>query len=138
MRQCRLPYKDVEPYTDDEVSAMLTVCERDIQRAYRFLGVRNNAIISVFIDTGLRLAELAGMKLSDLDPQLRQVRVLGKGVRFRVVPINGESRKALKLYLTRARRPGGDEVWQTDDGQPGSSTSAAPWTSTARFPPWTG
>jgi integrase len=46
----RLPpanYKDVEPYTDDEVNAMLGLCEHDIQYAYRYLGIRNKAIISV-------------------------------------------------------------------------------------------
>ena len=81
-RRLRLPnpqYRDIEPYTDDEVNAMLATCEGDIQRGHRYLGVRNKAIISVFVDTGLRLSELAGMKLSELDPQLQQVRVLGKG-----------------------------------------------------------
>ncbi len=117
----RLPspqYHDVEPYTDAEVSAMLAVCERDIQRGNRYLGVRNKAIISVFIDTGLRLQELTDMKLSELDPQLQQVRVLGKGSKFRVVPINGQAKRALKLYLTQFRMPGDDAVWVTDNGQP--------------------
>jgi len=117
----RLPspqYNDVEPYTDDEVSAMLATCECDIQRGNRYLGVRNKAIISVFVDTGLRLQELTDMKLSDLDPQLQQVRVLGKGSKFRVVPINGEAKRALKLYLTQLRPPGGDAVWVTDYGTP--------------------
>jgi site-specific recombinase XerD len=111
-------YKDVEPYTDDEISALLAVCERDIQRGNRYLGVRNKAIISVFVDTGLRLSELADMKLSELDPHLQQCRVLGKGSKFRVVPLNGQARKALKLYLTQFRPPGGDAVWLTDDGEP--------------------
>ncbi len=117
----RLPspnYKDIEPYTDDEVNALLAACEQDIQRGNRYLGVRNKAIISVFIDTGLRLTELAEMKLSELDPQLQQARVLGKGAKFRVVPVSGQAKKALKLYLTQYRKEGGDEVWLTDDGQP--------------------
>ncbi len=117
MRLPRPQYNEVEPYSDEEVSAMLTVCEHDIQYGYRYLGIRNKAIISVFIDTGLRLSELAGMKLSELDPNLQQVRVMGKGSKLRVVPINGEARKALKRYLSQARQPGGDEVWLTDDGQ---------------------
>ena len=117
----RLPspqYKDVEPYTDDEVNALLATCERDIQRGNRYLGVRNKAIVSVFIDTGLRLTELSDMKLSELDPQLQQVRVLGKGNKWRTVPINGQAKKALRLYLTQYRPPGGDAVWLTDDGTP--------------------
>ena len=121
MGHLRLPrpqYKDVAPYTDEEVRAMLDVCEHDIKYSYRLLGVRNKAIISVFVDTGLRLRELTGMILSDLDPRLNQVRVLGKGAKFRVVPLSGEARKALKLYLTQYRQPGGNGVWQTDSGQP--------------------
>jgi len=119
----RLPspqYKDVEPYTDEEVGAMLAACERDIQRGNRYLGARNKAIVSVFIDTGLRLTELAEMKLSELDPQLQQVRVLGKGNKWRAVPINGEAKKALRLYLTQYRpsQVKDDAVWLTDDGTP--------------------
>ena len=58
------------------------------------------------------------MKLSELDPQLQQVRVLGKGAKLRVVPLNGEARKALKIYLTQYRPGGGDAVWLTEDGSP--------------------
>jgi site-specific recombinase XerD len=119
----RLPnpqYKDIEPYTDEEVGAMLAACEGDIQRGNRYLGARNKAIVSVFIDTGLRLTELAEMKLSELDPQLQQVRVLGKGNKWRAVPINGEAKKALRLYLTQYRFTAvkDDAVWLTDDGTP--------------------
>jgi len=116
----RLPqphYREVAPYTDEEVSAMLRVCEHDIQHGYRYLGLRNRAIISVFTDTGLRLSELAGMRLSELAPNLQQVRVMGKGARLRIVPLSGEARKALKAYLA-AREPGGDSVWLTDYGEP--------------------
>lgn len=121
----RLPppnYKDIEPYTDAEVGAMRAACERDIQRGNRYRGVRNQAIIAIFIDTGLRRSEVADMKLSELDPQLQQVRVLGKGAKLRVVPINGQARKALRLYLTQYRPPQADgkddAVWLAEDGQP--------------------
>lgn len=122
----RLPspqYRDIEPYSDDEINAMLRRAEHDIQYGCRYLGVRNKAIIGIFVDTGLRLGELAEMKLSDLDPQLQQVRVLGKGSKFRVVPLNGEARKSLKLYLNQYRRPGGDALWLTDEGTPMSGHS---------------
>jgi len=117
MRLPRHQVREVEPYSDEEVKAMLDVCEYDIQRRYRYLGVRNKAIISMFIDTGLRLSELTVMGLSQLDPNLHQIRVRGKGAKLRVVPLNGEARKALKRYLTQARPPGGDEVWKTEDGE---------------------
>ncbi|MDP2323162.1 MAG: tyrosine-type recombinase/integrase, partial [Gammaproteobacteria bacterium] len=116
----RLPpasYKEIEPYSDDELKAMLAALEHEIKYGQRYLGLRNKAIIAVFIDTGLRLTELTEMKLSEMDPQLRLVRVLGKGAKMRLVPLNGEARKILKAYLTQYRPAGGDRVWLTDDGE---------------------
>ncbi len=110
-------YKEVEPYSDDEVRAILGVCDEDARFRYIYLGVRNKAVISLFIATGLRLEELSRIKLSDIDSHLQELRVLGKGNKFRIVPIDGEARKALKHYL-QMRPPGGDELWKTDDGQP--------------------
>jgi len=115
-------YKEVEPYSDDEVYAMLGICDEDVRFRYPYLGIRNKAIISLFIATGLRVEELSRIKLSDIDPHLQEVRVLGKGSKFRVVPVNGEARKTLKRYL-QVRPDGGDELWKTDDGQPMSMHS---------------
>ena len=106
--------KEVEPYTDKDVYALLQLCEDDA-RFHRYIGIRNKAIISLFIATGLRLSELAGIRLSELDPGLKQVRVMGKGAKMRVVPIGGEARKALKHYL-EIRPRSGDELWKNDDG----------------------
>lgn len=110
-------YKEVEPYSDDEVKALLELCDADAALRYRFLGIRNKAIISLFVATGLRLEELAGIRLSQFDPRFEQVRVMGKGAKMRVVPVGGEAKRALKRYL-QVRPPGGDELWKTDDGEP--------------------
>lgn len=115
-------YRDVEPYTNDEVLAFLEVCLEDAKTGCRYLGIRNKAIISLFVATGLRLEELSRINLSDFDPRFQQVRIRGKGAKSRVVPINGEARKALRSYL-QARQDGYDELWQTDDGQPMSMYS---------------
>ena len=117
-------YREVEPYSDDEVVAMLEVCSNDARFRYRYLGTRNLAIISLFVATGLRLEELSQMRLSQFDPRLQQVQVVGKGAKMRVVPVDGEARKALKRYL-ELREPGGDQLWKTDDGQPMSKYSVA-------------
>ena len=93
-------YRQIEPYSNQEVKAMLDTCEQDILNHYRYLGIRNQAIISLFIDTGLRLSELAGIKLSDLDPNLHQLRVRGKGAKLRVVPLNGRARPEKHLRDT--------------------------------------
>lgn len=110
-------YKDVEPYSDDEVYAILELCAHDERFRYRYLGIRNRAIICLFVATGLRLNELTQIKLADLDPKLQQLRVMGKGAKMRVVPINGEARRSLKHYL-EIRPKGETALWKTDDGQP--------------------
>ena len=109
-------YKEVEPYTDEEVRAFLEVCEQDAKTGYRYLGVRNKAIISLFVATGLRLEELSGINLSDFDARLQEVQVMGKGGKARVVPINGEAKKSLRRYL-EVRRGGDEELWKTADGE---------------------
>jgi len=108
--------KGVKPYSDEEVQTMLNVCEDEARFSHRYLGLRNKAIISLFVATGLRLTELSGITLSDLDPRLQQIRVMGKGAKMRVVPIDGEVRKSLKHYLEIRPRQSGDELWKTDDG----------------------
>ena len=108
-------YKDVRPYTDQEVYAIFQLCEEDARFHCQYIGLRNRAIISLFVATGLRLSELAGIRLSELDPGLKQVRVMGKGAKLRVLPIGGESRKALKRYL-EVRPGGGDQLWKGADG----------------------
>lgn len=115
-------YKEIEPYSDDEVGAMLDLCEQDARYRYRYLGTRNQAIISLFVATGLRLEELCGIELSHFDPGMQQISVLGKGAKRRTVPLSTEARKALKRYL-QLREPGGEALWKTDDGQPMSMHS---------------
>ncbi len=113
----RPQYREIEPYSDDDVRAMLEVTEADIRIGFRYLGLRNKAIISLFVATGLRVEELAGISMSRLDPRLQQLAVTGKGQKGRVVPVNGEARKALRAYLA-VRPAGGDELWKTADGSP--------------------
>ena len=109
-------YQQVEPYTDGEVLAMLEACEDEYRFHSRFLGSRNKAIIAVFCDTGLRLSELVGVKLTDLHSTLKQVRVVGKGLKTRVVPLQAQSMKALKRYLTYRREEGSDWLWLSEEG----------------------
>jgi len=106
-------YRQVEPYSDQEVLAMLDATEEKS----KFLSSRNRAIIAIFADTGLRLSELAGIKLSDLHSTLNQVRVLGKGAKMRTVPLQGESMRALNRYLNYRPRDGSDWLWLSDMGE---------------------
>ena len=63
------------------------------------LGVRDKAIMELFYSSGLRLAELLGLDLTDLDLRDRTVRVMGKGRKARIVPVGRQAAAALTRWL---------------------------------------
>ncbi len=67
------------------------------------LGRRDRAILELFYASGLRLRELVGLDLEDVHLNARQVRVLGKGGKERIVPFNTSAAQAIKACL--ADRP---------------------------------
>ena len=74
------------------------------------LGVRDKAIMELFYSSGLRLAELLGLDLPDLDLRDRTVRVLGKGRKVRIVPVGRVAAEALAKWLgERAALAAADE-----------------------------
>ncbi|TAK00615.1 MAG: hypothetical protein EPO36_08195 [Chloroflexota bacterium] len=65
---------------------------------------RDLALVLMMIDTGIRLSELAALRVGDVDLIEGRCRVMGKGSRERVVPIGRRTRKALRAW-TSFRRP---------------------------------
>ena len=63
------------------------------------LGIRDKAIMELFYSSGLRLAELLGLTLDRLDLRSREVRVLGKGNKERIVPVGREAAVAIERWL---------------------------------------
>jgi integrase/recombinase XerC len=63
------------------------------------LSVRDKAIMELFYSSGLRLAELVGLNLGDVDRGDRTVRVLGKGRKTRVVPVGKHALDAIARWL---------------------------------------
>jgi len=61
---------------------------------------RDFAILTLFLNCGMRLSELAGISLRDLDHDMRSLRVIGKGSKERIVYLNDACRAALGDYLT--------------------------------------
>lgn len=67
------------------------------------LGMRDRAILETLYATGLRVSELTGLNVEDLDLTGGVVRCLGKGGRERIVPIGSICARYVGLYLDRAR-----------------------------------
>ena len=86
--------------TDEQLSDLFRACEGS-----GFDERRDLAIIRLMFDSGLRLSELAGLRVEDIDIRERMVYVArGKGGRPRVVPFGVKTAKAIDRYL-RTRRP---------------------------------
>jgi integrase/recombinase XerC len=65
----------------------------------RPLGRRDRAILELFYASGLRLSELVGLDVEDLNLSSRTVRVMGKGRKERLVPFNRSTETALRAWL---------------------------------------
>ncbi len=63
------------------------------------LGARDRAILELFYASGLRLSELVGLDLDDLNLSSRMVRVLGKGRKERIIPFNRTTTDAVRAWL---------------------------------------
>ncbi len=82
----------------DESLSLLEAVKSDTLSATR---TRDYCIITLFLNCGMRLSELAGIKLTDLDPNLRSLRVVGKGSKERIIYLNDACKMALGEYLTQ-------------------------------------
>jgi integrase/recombinase XerC len=66
-------------------------------------GVRDRAILELLYGTGIRLGELIGLTLANLDLKGRTIKVRGKGSKDRIVPMGAKALEALLLYLGARR-----------------------------------
>jgi integrase/recombinase XerC len=91
------------PKRDQKIPAHLSVEEMnrllDTPDRATPLGRRDQAILELFYASGLRLSELVGLDLDDLNLSSRVVRVLGKGRKERLVPLNQSAADAIRAYL---------------------------------------
>ncbi len=65
--------------------------------------VRDYSIITMFLNTGMRLSELVGLNLQSFDSELRFVKVVGKGNKERIIYLNQAAKSAAKSYLKEVR-----------------------------------
>ncbi|WP_428100465.1 tyrosine recombinase XerC [Candidatus Rariloculus sp.] len=88
----------------DQVASLLEI------KADDDLAIRDRAMLELFYSCGLRLAELIGVNVADVDAADRTVRVTGKGAKSRVVPVGRLALEAISRWLrVRATLVKGDE-----------------------------
>ena len=73
-------------------------------------GLRDSSILELFYSTGMRLSELANLKLSSIDFDRELIRVWGKGDKERIIPVGEEALTALKDYLNKRNETKDSEV----------------------------
>ena len=94
----KLPMSLPHPLTVDEVKRLLETPDEATPA-----GQRDRAILELLYGSGLRVSELTGLDVDDLDLEAGSVRVLGKGSKEREVPVGRYGRDAVETYLVRAR-----------------------------------
>jgi site-specific recombinase XerD len=113
MRPPQVPDQPVPVVSDDDLAKLLKACTGN-----GFARRRDAAIIRLFIDTGVRLGEMAGLTMEGIDWDLDVVHVVGKGRRTRAVPFGaraGPGARPLPTSAASARRGGqrGAVAWRT-------------------------
>lgn len=108
------------PKREQKVPAHLSVSEMsrllDVPDTSEPLGRRDRAILELFYASGLRLSELVGLDLEDVDLHARIVRVVGKGGRERLVPFNQAATASLRVWLKDRAVLG--QAWRTSQSPP--------------------
>jgi site-specific recombinase XerD len=114
MRPPFIPEAPPAVLTDAQLAKLLNAC-----KGYEFAERRDAAMIRLLLDTGMRRAELVGLKVDDVDFENEVALVLGKGRRPRACPFGRKTAQALDRYLrarARHRDAARPELWLGHQG----------------------
>ncbi len=99
------------PKQDKTIPVYLSVDEMfrllDSIQTHTLLDLRNRAIFETLYSSGIRVAELAGMNIADVDFSAAVLQVSGKGNKQRIVPVGHKALAAIKAYRTRLQQETG-------------------------------
>lgn len=109
----RVPEKITPLLSDEEHMRVLAVCGGS-----DFASRRDAAIVLLFIDTGLRVSELASLLADDVDLRTRRFTIRGKGGKVRAVGFGNSTGLALARYLKERTKAGVEhrELWLSSRG----------------------
>ncbi|MFC2058330.1 tyrosine-type recombinase/integrase [Chloroflexota bacterium] len=114
VRSPKAPRKVMPTFTEAELERLLSQPNKKSP-----LGFRDYTFMLTLVDTGIRLSELRGLCLGDVDLANGYLRVMGKGGKERYVPIGAKLSKVLLKYqmLHRTRDSGCQSFFLTRDGR---------------------
>ena len=92
--------KQVLPHTLTEAEIDLLLDAPDIDTVY---GLRDKAMLELMYASGLRVSELTGIELGQIDLQVGVIKILGKGNKERLVPVGEQAVGCLLKYIQQAR-----------------------------------
>ena len=88
----------IEPLSKEEIESLLSIINPNAA-----MGARNRAIVSLMLDTGLRLSEVAGLEDEHVHLEAQYVKVMGKGSKERMVSFGTSCQKTLLQYYYHFR-----------------------------------
>jgi site-specific recombinase XerD len=109
-----VPETPVPILTDDQLAALLKTCA-----GRAFTDRRDEAILRMLIDCGVRVSELCGLSLADVDLDSETAFVIGKGRKRRAVYFSARTSRAVDRYVRERRRHRWahlDTLWLTQRG----------------------
>lgn len=100
--------------------------EKDIQTLFEYVefsddwkGKTEKLVLQLFYNTGMRVSELVNLKISQVDAAYNHIKVLGKGNKERIIPVNKELLANLQGYIKhRPADSGNDHVFVNEKGKP--------------------
>ena len=89
---------NIDVYSNEELEKILSAVNKEE------VTLRNKLIVYLLLYTGVRVSELVNIKLTDIDLLTGELKIIGKGNKYREIPLNQKLKKVLKSYLNTERK----------------------------------
>jgi site-specific recombinase XerD len=99
----RIPKDQIQPFTPEQAQALIDAAKGGDQP------LRDTALLLILLDTGLRVSELCSLTITAVDPETKDLSVVGKGGKRRTVYLSPPVRRCLWKYIEHERRMAADD-----------------------------